>query len=362
LRSAAVIGAAVLALVIAGCRSDADERTLFVLLTDNRLLRVSEDGELLTRTRLAPAPRGFPSYGGLLAASPDRSTIYALVRGTRQELASVDRDGVVRERHRLPGAVTWRRLAVGPRSGRIFIAGNVAGRRRNEVGDVELSVRLLVLSPRGERLAFERIRRAAGHDWYVNSLTIAEDESSLLVTYHGSDTTGADRVRLDPIRRCRDTTPAWGACLARNHGRAEWIGDRILTATGQPALELLEPSGDVVRKLDTGLQNVHLMEFTPANGAVYAFGNCVQGLGLARVRLAGGRPRTLIERACGDTAALLDDSTLVLGRRQSDDAFGGATEAALLFVDVEARRVEKTVRLATDPADVLAGRPAPPGE
>ena len=86
------------ALVLAGRRSGSDERLLFVLLTDNRLLRVSADGEVLTRTRLGGAPSN-PSYGGLLAASPDRRTVFALVRGKRQQVAAIGSDGSVRERY-----------------------------------------------------------------------------------------------------------------------------------------------------------------------------------------------------------------------------------------------------------------------
>lgn len=138
----------VVALALAGCRSDSPKGTLFVLLTDNRLLRVSDDGEVLTRARLGPAPGSFPSYGTLLAASPDRHTVYALVRGKRPQVAAIDGDGGVPENYELPGKVTWRRLAVGPKSGRLYLAGNVAGIRRNKLGNVELGVRLLVLAGR----------------------------------------------------------------------------------------------------------------------------------------------------------------------------------------------------------------------
>jgi hypothetical protein len=355
-RSRVLAGVAVLVLAIAGCRSGADQRTLFVLLTDNQLLRVSRDGEVLTRARLGSAPR-FSSYGGQLAASPDRRTVYALVRGQRQHVAAIDRDGAVRKRHALPGKVTWRRLAVGPKTGRLYLAGNVPGRRRNQLGDVELGVRLLVLSPDGDRLSQERIRDAQGRDWSVIWLTVAEDESSVIVAYHGSDTTGADVVRLDPIRKCRDTTPEWGACLARNHGRAQWINDEILAATGEPELAILGASGQLVRELDTGLRDLHLMEFIVAGDVAYAFGNCVQGTGLARVPLERGSARTLVRDVCGDTAALLDEFMLVLARRSDDElapVTGRRSDAALVFVDLKAQKVENSVRLPEDPADVLA--------
>jgi len=351
----AIIGAALLLLAVAGCGGSASDerRLLLVLLTDNQLLRVSADGEVLTRTRLGRAPAS-SSYGGLLAAGPDRRTVYALVRGKRQQIAAIDHDGGARERYDLPRGVTWRRLGVGSRSGRLYVAGNVAGSRRNELGHVELSVRLLVLSPDGEALAHERIRAARGHDWYVTWLTVAEDESTVLVGYHGSDTTGSDLVQLDPIRACRDRTPAWGACLARNHGRAEWIDDGILAATGERALAVLDANGRVLRELDTGLRGVHLMEFALAGDVAYAFGNCIQGAGVVRVSLARGGSQTIVEDACGETGALVDDSTLALGRRRDPDPSVRDGDAALVFVDLERRRVERSVRLPEDPADVLS--------
>jgi hypothetical protein len=314
-----ILGAATLLLGVAGCGSGSEERpATLVLLTDNRLLRVSADGDVLTRTRLGDAPAS-ASVGGLLAAGPDRRRIYAVVRGKRQQVVAIDGAGAVLERHRLPRGVTWRRLAVGPTTGRLYLAGNVAGVRRNELGHVELSVRLLVLSPDGERLSHKRIRAAAGHEWYVQWLSVAADESSVLVAYHGSDTTGADVVRLDPVRTCTDKTPDWGACIARNHGRAEWIDDGILTATGESRLAIVDPAGGVVRELRTGLRDVHLMEFALADDVVYAFGNCVQGAGLVRVPLGRGSADSIARDACGDTGTLVDDSTLALGRRWNRD-------------------------------------------
>jgi len=341
------------AVILGGCSSGVEERTLFVLLTDNRLLRVSEDGAVLSRVRLGAMPE-FASYGSLLASSSDGETIYALVRGKRQHVAAIDRDGLVVQRYALPRDMTWRRLAVGPESGRIYVAGDVPGERRNDLGEVELGVRLLVLSPDGVRLALAPIREPEGRDWYVGWTTVARDESSLLVSYHGSDTTGSDVVRLDPIRLCVDRTPEWGACLGGNHGRSQWVGDRIVAATGESQLALLDGSGRVVRKLESGLRNIHLMEFEVVGNVAYAFGDCVKGAGLARVPLDGGEARVVARGACGDVAARLEDSTLVFGRRWSRDLYGRGKGAALVYVDLDVGKIKRSIELPEDPADVLA--------
>lgn len=347
--------AAALAVALTGCRAGSEERTLFVLLTDNQLLRMSEDGEVRSRIRLGPAPE-FASYGSLLEASPEGDVVYALVRGKRQRVAVLDRGGSVIRTRDLPREVTWRRLAVGPRTGRLFLAGDVAGSRRNDLGEVELGVRLLILSPSGDRTSLTPIREPAGRDWYAGWITVAPDESSLLLSYHGSSTTGSDLVRLDPVRTCVDTTPEWGACLAPNHGRSEWVGDEILAATGESRLALLEPSGRLVRKLDTRLRDIHLMQFLLIGRDAYAFGDCVKGAGIARVPLDGIEPYVVVRGACGDVAAPLGDSELVLGRRWSRDPYGRGANASLVFVDLQERKTVRTVELPEDPADVLAVR------
>jgi hypothetical protein len=345
---------AVVAVAVVGCASGADEeRSMFVLLTDNRLLRVSDEGKVLSRVRLGTAPE-FASYGSLLALSSEGKTVYALVRGAQQQLVALDLDGEVVRTHALPADATWRRLAVGPKSGRIYLAGDVEGTRKNDLGAIELGVRLLVLSPDGEQLTLEHIRDPEGRDWYTGWITVSPDEESLLITYHGSDTTGSDLIRLDPIRVCVDRTPEWAACLATNHGRAQRAGDDILAATGEAQLALLTSSGRVTRKLDTGLRNIHLMEFAVAGDVAYAFGDCVKGAGLARVPLDGGTVRRLSRSVCGDVATPLAGSTLVLGRRWNRDPYGRGRSASLVFVDLAAGTISRSIELPEDPADVLA--------
>ena len=190
-----LLGFVALVLGLAACQSGSDERTLFVLLTDNRLLRISEQGDVLTSVRLGPAPE-FALVR--LAGWPRARTsveVYALVRGKQQRVVSFERGGAVADRYALPGDVTWRRLAVGPQTGRLYLAGDVAGSRRNDLGEVELGVRLLVLSPDGERISLTPIRKPAARDSYTGWLTVAPDESSLLVSYHGSQ---HDRIRPRP--------------------------------------------------------------------------------------------------------------------------------------------------------------------
>ena len=67
-----------MALSLVGCGgSERGGGALYVLLADHRLVVLSADRHVLARTRLGPAPAGLPSFGGLLAVSPDRRIVYA---------------------------------------------------------------------------------------------------------------------------------------------------------------------------------------------------------------------------------------------------------------------------------------------
>lgn len=323
---------------------------VYALLTDNTLVRVSGSGQVLSRTTLADAQADFPSFGGMLGRSRDGRTVYALVRGPQAHIAAVvARNGRIRARLPLPQGIVFRRVAVGPRTGRLYAIGN-AGRKS------ALSAHLLVLTPAGRRISLTRIREADGRDWYVHAIAVAPDETRVLVAYHGSNTTGADVVGLGPVRPCVDRTPAYAACLARNHGDIAWTADGVLAAGGGPTLAILAPdTGAVVRELDNALENVHVMDFVLRGRSAYVWGGCRYAGGLTEISLAGGTPRVVVagKRVCGETAAFLGD-TLVVGRRPFSDIYRRAQAPTLVFVDVDLGKIVRSVRLPEDPADVLA--------
>lgn len=324
--------------------------SVYTLLTDNTLVRVSASGRMLSRTALGRAPEDFPSFGGLLARSRDGLTVYALVRGPDPHVAVVvARTGGVRARLKLPAGIVFRRLAVGLRTGRVYLAGN------SGTGNA-LSAHLLVLSPAGRRISLTRVRKADGRDWYVDSIAIAPDELRLLISYHGGSTTGADVIELAPVRRCVDRTAKHAACLGRNHGDVAWLSDGVLAAGGGPTLYILDPeTGAVVRTLENGLVNVHVMDFVVRGSFAYVFGGCQYTGGMTEVTLAEGTFRVVIagHRLCGESAAFLGD-TLVVGRRPFHTDPHNPQRPSLLFVDVAAGKILRSVRLPDDPADVLA--------
>jgi hypothetical protein len=342
--------AAALLLAVPGAAGAAEAGTVYTLLTDNTLMRVSGSGRVLSRTTLGRAPEDFPSFGDLLARSPNGRTVYALVRGRDAQVAAVvARTGGVRARMKLPAGIVFRRLTVGERTGRIYLAGN-SGKGN------ALSAHLLVLSPAGRRISLTRVREAEGRDWYVNSIAVAPDESRLLITYHGGSTTGADVVELNPVRRCVDRTSKHAACLGRNHGDVAWLSDGVLAAGGGPTLYVLDPeTGAVVRSLENGLVNVHVMDFVLRGGSAYVFGGCQYTGGLTEVSLSGGTVRVVVagKQACGEGATFLGDR-LVLGRRPFNTDPHNPQRPSLIFVDVAAGKIVRSVRLPDDPADVLA--------
>jgi len=169
LRAAAVL--LVVALPASAVGSPAPTR-LVALLAD-RTLVVAElsRGAVLSTTSLGP-PKPTVRFGGdLIDRSPDGRKIYVLVPGAR--LAVLDGSSLaVTRRVALPAGVAFRSLAVGPRSGRLYLSGNT--KRSAEVD---------VLTPAGQLLRRAVLRPSDA--WFVLASAIAADASALDVSSRG---------------------------------------------------------------------------------------------------------------------------------------------------------------------------------
>lgn len=92
-------------------------------------------------------------------------------------------------------------LAIGPRSGRLFVFGS-------------LGAHVVQLDPEtGEQRGRLDVPLLPGRDWHVYNGAVSSDERRLYISYHGGDTTGIDWFDLtaDGWRRCAiDTRPGNG--------------------------------------------------------------------------------------------------------------------------------------------------------
>jgi hypothetical protein len=336
----------------------APSASLYVLLADNRLVGISVNSRTSFSLRLGSAQR-WPSTGRFLAL--DRGTLVVLVRGSRpggDRLVFVDRARrAVVARLRLPAQTIFRSVALAPRSRRLYVVGD-----RPESGLQQQPV-VAAVDLRARRLLWSRlVQRAEGFDWVVYRAVVEPGERSLLVSYHGSTTTGADRLVLtgDGISACEPPpgSRAGLACIAL-HGNVEAYAGRLVAATGDGRTMLvLDRDGKELRRLDPRLPRNHLMEFAldRRRGLLYAVGSCGYAGGLSETSLASGRARVLERpgdrRICGERIAVASPSLLAIGRTGLPVPDPGAPGAVLLV-----RRADGVlmaiVRTQSEPVDVL---------
>ncbi len=198
--------------------SPGDQGTVVALLADNQLLAVAaKDGTILARHRLGPKPRVLGSSHAM-ALSWDRSIFYVLVSRGEGQPTMADRLELldpatlrVRASYRLDPATTYRSLAVGPRSGRLYLFGN----RADGTG---MAAMVATLDPQvGRILGRWTIRRAKGRHWQVYRGAATSDERRLLVSY--------PRARHHRRRHAHPGRPTAGP-LSGRLGSRSWLPAR----------------------------------------------------------------------------------------------------------------------------------------
>jgi hypothetical protein len=348
-------------LVAAGCgrgSGDPDDEApiIFALLSDRSLLEVSSaSGRILRTVQLGPRAPVAGSAGDFLARGPDGSTLFVLLHAATNQGQSVAEVATstlkVGARHRLPAGISFQSLVVGPRSGRLYLAGNRLGKRAAGAPV------LLVLEP-GSGAVVERmtIRPTQGRDWLVLDAAVSSDERHAAVSYHGDDTTGADLISLaGQPRRCIDRTPDYAGCMSL-HGGVVFGGHGLLAATGEGPLIELALDGRVLRRWRTRLPRNHLMALAvDGRGRVAAtVGSCGYTGGVSVIELDSGRttvigyPRTV----CGEIVAFAEAELLAVARNALPVPQG--TPSAIEFVDVGKRRIVRRTPARTDVIALVA--------
>jgi hypothetical protein len=363
-----VVAAAIsVALPAAAAVRAVPQQAAFALLGDGRLVRVGlADGRIRVR-RLGPVEKTIQS-GPLLAVEPARRVLYVLLRS---QIAVVDaRTLAIRRRFRLPSGLTYRGLALGRVSGRLYVSGNRAVRVVDEkTGLAEEDATLTILdASTGAIVGRPLVREAAGRSWYVYWISLSSDERSVALTYHGgcdgtadTCTTGADVLALDgaSVRGCVPLEPRFrgAACTPDVHGAAVPYADNFLAATGAPPLVEVDRGGRVVRRFTTGMAT-HLMDLAVDAGkrTAYAVGSCEKGGGLRAVDLDSGAVRRLrtargSRALCGSRVAVASSGLLVVATGRAI-AVLPRIGSAVLVVDSRSGRTVRRFRVGTRIADV----------
>jgi hypothetical protein len=328
---------------------------VYALLADNTVIRTDTAFGAWRSVRLAPPPRDIGGLTAALALSRDGGTLWALAASARRLVALDAATLRVQQTIELPSSRSPRSLAVGQRTGRIYVASNVvvptAARR-----DPRRSVRLAVRDPSGRRLLADRLLRPhGGRSWLVYSLALADDERRAYVSYHGSDTTGLDTVDVDALRLTRCRSRSMLGCWGQPHGIAVPYGEDMLTATGASWIADYTLEGRLVRRLETGLVRSHVMEFavSPTEGRLYAAGACGYAPGFAAVDLESGErvPLPPSGRICGFPVAARDGEVAV--GVSATAVPSPRRRGALAIVDGATGRVLRRRSTRAEPADVF---------
>jgi hypothetical protein len=331
--------------------------SVYVYLADNTIVRTNALFGTWKVTRIGKAPTDIVSTGELLARSRDHRILWALVR-SESTLVALTADLRALKVIHLPKSWSARALAVGPNTGRLYIAYNIATLKRGR-HDPLRSARLAVFESDGSRrLTDTLLRPNGGRSWLIWSLALDPAERRAYISYHGSDTTGLDVARINGSRilNCPTRSDSHVGCWTHPHGLALAGEDDVVASTGSQTIEVYDTSGTLVRSLDTGLENNHLMEFAidRAGDRLVAAGSCGYVPGFAVVGYSTG-VRQLLNRSqsiCGETLAFAGGDVVIVGKTALPVP-DPDREGQLLRIDAQRGAITGSHRTESEPTDLL---------
>lgn len=324
------------------------------LLANNHLLVADiGSGAILAELALG-APPALVSQVHASAVDQDGRTLFVLVSDAtgRGTVAVIDATTLrVSATLDAGSGLAFRGLAIGPRTGKLYLFANDGG---------DAVVR--VLDPTGGTPTQTWPARAsAGRTWLVYQGAVAPDESALYLSYHGPDTTGIDRfeIRTNGLQRCEIPSVASSGCFG-THGAFALRDGQLIAAAGEAPWLALDPvTGVTRRQFDMRLEGNHLMEFgiAPSAGRLYAVGSCGYTGGLAAVDLASGVTRVVVPARtrgalCGERVAAVADGSLLVVAVTGLPVPTALAAGALAVVTPDGRTVRRIMTPA-EPIDLL---------
>lgn len=332
---------------------------VYAYLANNTIVRTDAAFSTWKVARVGKAPTDIISTGELLAHSRDHRTVWALVRSESTLVALTPQLRTLKVIS-LPKRWSVRALTVGPKSGHLYIGYNVETLKRGRVDPLR-SARLAVFTSDGSRRITDTLLRPhGGRSWLVWSLALDPAERRAYISYHGSDTTGLDvaTIRGATIVNCRSGRDARGSgCWTHPHGLALAGEDDVVASTGSQTIEVYDTNGTLVRSLDTGLENNHLMEFAidRAGDRLVAAGSCGYVPGFAVVGYSAGERKVLTRSRsiCGETVAFAGRDLVLVGKTALPVP-DPLREGQLLRIDAQRGVITGSHRTASEPTDLLA--------
>ena len=330
------VGVLAIAVLAAAPAADGRPRTAFayVMVADNSLLRVEiTGGRIVERRGLgAKPPVRYQDARHAVALDRARDRLFALVAGVRGRADSIAvveaRTLAGRGRFRLDRGVDYRGVLLARSTGLLYAYGSRKGPfvdPETRFGEYAAVVTVL-RAVDGRIVARWTVREANRLEWWTYWAALSGDERRLILSYHGSNTTGADVLTLSgtgftPCAPTRTLSPRSG-CSGVVHGMAEPYGDGFVGATGGTRVVVLDGRGEVVRSVRTGLQTHHMDFALSRGGRLFGIGACGKLGGLWAVGIETGsnlrlRPARGSRQLCGSRVA-------VAGRRLLVATGGGA--------------------------------------
>jgi hypothetical protein len=351
------------------------------MLADNHLLAYDNGAhEPAWGLQLASPPKpglgGYLPTGHYLAVSADQSQVYALPLSGPTGAVELDvveaSSGRVVRRHSFAGTSTlYGTLALGPRSGRVYL-----------VGQGSAGLTLTVLDPQGDKVVGMWPIRSMDHwtakglapgDFFIYEAIVTPDESRIYFDYYGArlDLSGIDWVNLDaqPPRPCTPLS-APAPCISAYAGFRLMGSDIIVTDTldtRQGQLSVVPADGgQATKRYSVGLVGfVTDFVLDTDKQRLYVVGSCGYRGGLAQVDLTSGQSTMLAalgpagsvdtSRVCGQRTALMNGSELVVGQVAALLA-NANRPGSILRVDTDTGAIRERLPTSTEPLDVAVAR------
>lgn len=277
----------------------------FVLLADNRVIELAlPSSKVVARRRVGPRPDvGRPEPGRMLAASDRRIFVLVSSGDGSDSVAVLDRRTArLLARWPLEAGIRYRGIVF--TADRLYAYGGRWGREVDTAHHLheQSAVVTLLDAANGMKIRSTEVRPAEGRMWWI--YWASADATRVALSYHGGCypdatqlcTSGADVLDLSGHMLNR---------LDEAHGMIEPYGVGWIATTGSESLVQYGSKGNVLRRLHSGIEHDHVMNFrfTRDRSGLLVISSCLYSHeGLRRISLRTGSSRLVRGKICGEAA------------------------------------------------------------